>query len=131
MDYAKKNHFPNPVFFVDDGYSGTNYDRPGFQSMLVEIEAGMVWHHAGQIDGVQTFAEAASDYWRLYHRLSDQFRDLGERRASVMMHAHGRITLLPCGTGMLLVTVTRQSRDVDWDEWQRRTHKLASMVNEL
>ena len=42
LEYAKKNHFPNPVFFVDDGYSGTNYDRPGFQSMLVEIEAGRV-----------------------------------------------------------------------------------------
>ena len=27
---------------MDDGYSGTNYDRPGFQSMLVEIEAGRV-----------------------------------------------------------------------------------------
>ena len=48
-----------------------------------------------------------------------------------MMHVRGRITLLPCGTGMLLVTVTRQGRDVDWDEWQRRTHKLAAMVNEL
>ena len=22
LEYAKKNHFPNPVFFVDDGYSG-------------------------------------------------------------------------------------------------------------
>ena len=22
--YAKENHFPNPIFFVDDGYSGTN-----------------------------------------------------------------------------------------------------------
>ena len=42
LEYAKKNHFPNPVFFVDDGYSGTNYDRPGFQSMLAEIEAGRV-----------------------------------------------------------------------------------------
>ena len=42
LEYAKKNYFPNPVFFVDDGYSGTNYDRPGFQSMLVEIEAGRV-----------------------------------------------------------------------------------------
>ena len=42
MDYAKKNHFSNPVFFVDDGYSGTNYDRPGFQSMLAEIEAGRI-----------------------------------------------------------------------------------------
>ncbi len=42
LEYAKKNHFPNPVFFVDDGYSGTNYDRPGFQSMLAEIEAGRI-----------------------------------------------------------------------------------------
>ena len=30
------------MFFVDDGYSGTNYDRPGFQSMLTEIEAGHI-----------------------------------------------------------------------------------------
>ena len=27
---------------VDDGYSGTNFDRPGFQAMLAEIEAGRV-----------------------------------------------------------------------------------------
>ena len=32
----------NPVFFVDDGYSGTNFDRPGFQEMLAQIEAGKV-----------------------------------------------------------------------------------------
>ena len=42
LQYAKENRFPNPTFFVDDGYSGTNYDRPGFQAMLGEIEAGRV-----------------------------------------------------------------------------------------
>ena len=42
LQYAKENRFPNPNFFVDDGYSGTNYDRPGFQAMLAEIEAGRV-----------------------------------------------------------------------------------------
>ena len=42
LQYAKENHFPNPTFFVDDGYSGTNFDRPGFQAMLAEIEAGRV-----------------------------------------------------------------------------------------
>ena len=40
--YAKDHHFPNPVFFVDDGYSGTNFDRPGFQQMLDEVEADRV-----------------------------------------------------------------------------------------
>ena len=39
LEYAKKTHSPNPVFFVDDGCSGTNCDRPGFQRMLTEIEA--------------------------------------------------------------------------------------------
>ena len=40
--YCKEHHFPNPVFFVDDGYSGTDFDRPGFQSMLNEIESDHV-----------------------------------------------------------------------------------------
>ena len=42
LRYAKEHRFPNPTFFVDDGYSGTHYDRPGFQQMLSEIEAGKV-----------------------------------------------------------------------------------------
>ena len=42
LAYCKDHNLPNPVFFVDDGYSGTDYDRPGFQSMLDEIEAGRV-----------------------------------------------------------------------------------------
>jgi len=42
MKYAKQNRFSNPVFFVDDGYSGTSFERPGFQKMLDEVEAGNV-----------------------------------------------------------------------------------------
>ena len=98
---------------------------------LVEIEAGMVWHHAGHIEGVQTFAEAASDYWRLYRRLHTNFEQVGKLRACVMMHDAGRITLLPCGTGMLLVTLTRQKSEIDWALWQEKTRELALLVNEL
>lgn len=42
LQYSKQNHFLNPVFFVDDGYSGTSFERPGFQKMLDEVEAGHV-----------------------------------------------------------------------------------------
>lgn len=42
LQYVKDHHFINPVFFVDDGVSGVTYDRPGFQAMLAEIEAGRV-----------------------------------------------------------------------------------------
>ena len=41
-DYARDRKLPNPVFFIDDGYSGTDFDRPGFQEMLAEIEAAHV-----------------------------------------------------------------------------------------
>jgi Site-specific recombinases, DNA invertase Pin homologs len=42
LQYAREHHFPNPTFFVDDGVSGVTFDRPGFQAMLTEIEAGNV-----------------------------------------------------------------------------------------
>lgn len=42
LQFVKQNHFLNPLFFVDDGYSGTDFERPGFQKMLDEIEAGHV-----------------------------------------------------------------------------------------
>ena len=42
LQYAREHRFPNPTFFVDDGYSGTDFNRPGFQKMLAEIEAGHV-----------------------------------------------------------------------------------------
>ena len=42
LRYAREHHFPNPTFFVDAGVSGVTYDRPGFQAMLAEIEAGRV-----------------------------------------------------------------------------------------
>ena len=72
---------------------------PGLEGCaLVEIEAGMVWHHAGQIEGVQTFAEAASDYWRLYNRLADQCKQLLYKKTSVITHAHGLITRIPSRT---------------------------------
>jgi hypothetical protein len=41
LQYAKQNHFPNPTFFVDDGYSGVAFDnRPDFQRMLAKVNAG-------------------------------------------------------------------------------------------
>ena len=36
--FARENHFTNLTWFVDDGYSGTSMNRPGFQKMLEEIE---------------------------------------------------------------------------------------------
>ena len=40
--YAKQNGFTNLRWYTDDGFSGANFQRPGFQAMLADIEAGKV-----------------------------------------------------------------------------------------
>ena len=39
---AKELGFTNVKFYVDDGYTGTNFNRPGFQELLDDIEMGYV-----------------------------------------------------------------------------------------
>ncbi|HBU12155.1 MAG TPA: recombinase, partial [Clostridiales bacterium] len=41
-DYATKNGFTNLVHYSDDGYSGTNFERPAWKRMIADIEAGRV-----------------------------------------------------------------------------------------
>lgn len=40
--YADDNGFINTEFFVDDGVSGTTFDRPGFQQMIAEMDEGKI-----------------------------------------------------------------------------------------
>ena len=40
--YADENGHTNCRFFIDDGVSGTTFERKGFQEMITEIENGNV-----------------------------------------------------------------------------------------
>ena len=41
-DYAQKNGFANIVHFTDDGFTGTNFDRPDWKRLITEVEADNV-----------------------------------------------------------------------------------------
>lgn len=41
-NYAEDNGFCNTVYYVDDGVSGTTWEREGFKAMLADIEEGKV-----------------------------------------------------------------------------------------
>ena len=40
--YAAEHHLPVGGIYVDDGWSGCNFDRPDFRRMLADIEAGRI-----------------------------------------------------------------------------------------
>lgn len=40
--YAEDQGFTNTCYFVDDGYTGTNFDRPAVKEMLALVEAGQI-----------------------------------------------------------------------------------------
>ena len=41
-DYALKNGYNSFVHFTDDGFSGGNFERPGWKRLIAEIEAGSI-----------------------------------------------------------------------------------------
>ena len=40
--YALEHGYTNFRFYIDDGISGTTFNRPGFQQMIADVEAGIV-----------------------------------------------------------------------------------------
>ena len=40
--FADDNGLGNTLYFVDDGYSGTNFDRPDWQRLMALVDEGKV-----------------------------------------------------------------------------------------
>ena len=41
-DFCVANHYSIHKYYIDDGYSGLNFERPGFQELLEDVERGLV-----------------------------------------------------------------------------------------
>lgn len=90
-------------------------------SAIVDFRSGMVIYTSPGFDDEATpLAEATSDYWRLYERQSGAFNALGPLKISIMIHEKKRLTMLPCGEGLMCLVQTAKVDDIDWLELQRK-----------
>lgn len=42
LEFVKQNGYELVGIYIDDGYTGTNFDRPNFQRMIKDIELGKI-----------------------------------------------------------------------------------------
>ena len=40
--YAAEHGFSNTKFYIDDGWSGANFNRPGFEAMMGDVDTGLI-----------------------------------------------------------------------------------------
>jgi DNA invertase Pin-like site-specific DNA recombinase len=73
-DYANRNGFKNILHIADDGYSGTNFDRPGWKRLINEAETGNV---AAVI--VKDMSRVGRDYLQVGFYTEVFFRERGIR----------------------------------------------------
>ena len=76
--YAKENDFANTKFYVDDGYTGTNFNRPGFQQMIDDIEMGYITTVI-----VKDMSRLGRDYLQVGYYTDDYFPEKNVRFIAV------------------------------------------------
>jgi hypothetical protein len=72
--YAVDNHLPNPVFFTDDGISGTTFEREQFQAAIALVEAGKAKSFV-----VKDMSRFGRDYLKVGFYTEVMFPDMGVR----------------------------------------------------
>ena len=73
-EYAQAQGFKNIRHFTDDGYSGTNFKRPGFQEMIAAIEAGEI-----DVVCVKDLSRFGRDYLKVGFYTEIMFTEKGVR----------------------------------------------------
>ena len=79
LDFAKTNLLDVHGEYVDDGYSGTSFERPSFKRMIADIEAGTV-----NMVVTKDMSRLGRDYIMTGHYMERFFPEHGVRYISIL-----------------------------------------------
>ena len=105
-------------------------ETPGLQGCaLVDVDSGMVWFSAGQLDGLDKLAEAAVEYWRVHLRLKNSFGQLGDLNSAMFAFREGLLALFPCSSQPSLVLVALAPiAGMNWLTWGSQVRELKQRI---
>lgn len=76
--YCKENNIPVYNVYVDDGFSGTNFERPDFKRMLVDLE-----NHKANLVIVKDLSRFGREYAQMGMYIENDFEDWNIRFISI------------------------------------------------
>ena len=79
LHFVKKHEIANVKEYIDDGYSGTQFDRPAFQKMLRDIEQGKI-----QMVVTKDLSRLGRDYIQTGYYLEQYFPEHAVRYISLL-----------------------------------------------
>ena len=103
--YARANGFHNTMFFVDDGISGTTFDRPDFQRLQRMIENGEIG-----VVIVKDLSRFGRNYLDVGKYLEIKYPSLGVRFIAIQENVD---TMKNIGTAYTLKAYIRNNPVVD------------------
>lgn len=98
---------------------------PGIRGCaLADAGSGMVWFHAGELQDMESTAEAAIELWRVQLRHPARFAGFGAPQSAAFSFSSAVVSLFPCtGSGLVLVCIAAKGA-VDWAGWGERVQEL-------
>jgi hypothetical protein len=99
---------------------------------LVDVDSGMVWFSAGQLEGIDKLGEAGVEYWRVHLRLKNSFEQLGDLNSAMFAFREGILALFPCSDHPSLVLVALAPvAGMNWLTWGTHVRELKRLIAQL